>query len=110
MPITPWENDKPVVKESIYALTRDIADHSSSLVLQCPFHAERVVCGFWLDHPNFVIGTGRQRAPFGGGFWHLGVELDELTSPSEVLEMEALAPLAKKLIRPELAPADTASV
>jgi hypothetical protein len=98
--LVPWENRRPVVDESTYALTRNLSDHGLALVLQQPFRSDQVVVGLWLQRPRFALGGVRQNAPLGGGFWQLGVELTELLDPAELPQMEPLVPLCARLVPP----------
>jgi hypothetical protein len=98
--LVPWENRRPVVDESTYALTKNFSDHGLALVLQQPFRSDQVVVGLWLERPRFALGSVRQNAPLGGGFWQLGVELTELLDPAEFPQLEPLVPLCARLVPP----------
>lgn len=51
--LTPWEGERAIVADAVYALTKDISDNGIALVLHSPFRTEAVVIGFALpslDH------------------------------------------------------------
>jgi len=96
--LTPWEQGKPVVDESTYAITKDFSERGLSLTLPQPFKADQIVVGLWLGSPRFVLGEIRQNTPLGGGFWQLGVELTDFLSAAEHPQVESLVPLAARLV------------
>ena len=97
MLLVPWENGELLVGESVYTLSKDYSDNGVCLLPHRPFMALNVVCGFWIDGPVFLMGEVRSRAPIGGGFWQLGVQLTQVIPPGDV---EALIPLAEDLAPP----------
>jgi hypothetical protein len=96
--LAPWEQDKPVVEESTYAITKDFSERGLSLILPQPFRADEFVVGVWLESPRFVLGKIRQNTPLGGGFWQLGVELTDLLDSAEAPQIASLVPLASYLV------------
>jgi hypothetical protein len=79
--LAPLEDDRVLAEEAVFALTKDLTGQGLSLVLNHPFHAPQLVIGFWREtQPVFVLGSGRQNTPLGGGFWQLGIELREVLS------------------------------
>jgi hypothetical protein len=96
--LAPWEDGRPVVDESTYALTKDFSDRGLSLVLHQPFKSLQVVVGLWLESGRFALGDVRQNVPLGGGFWQLGVELVDLLDPAEFPEVQSLVPLTARLV------------
>ncbi len=96
--LTPWEDGRAIVTDSVTALTKDVSDRGLSLTLPAPFRAEEVVAGLWLPgapdagEPRFLLGLTRQNVPIGGGFWALGIETRRVLSATEA---EPLLQLAK---------------
>jgi hypothetical protein len=86
------------VDESTYAFTKDVSDRGLSLVLPQPFKSVEVVVGLWLDSPRFVLGEVRQNVPLGGGFWQIGVQLNEVLCAVDHPPLEALLPMATRLV------------
>jgi hypothetical protein len=104
--LTPWEHGEPLADESTYALTKDFSDRGLSLVLHQPFKSTEVVVGLWLESPRFVLGKVRQNVPLGGGYWQVGVELNECLDSSEHPRVQSLVPLAARLVPRAAARAD----
>ena len=103
--LAPYADNRPSLDESTTALTKNISSQGVCLLLPQPFRAEQVVVGFWQeDQAEYVLGEVRQNAPFGGGFWQLGIELIERISPAECPALRDLAPLAADLV-PSAVPA-----
>lgn len=104
--LTTWENNRPVLRETTTALTRDISDRGLSVTLCQAFHAENVVVGFWIAGargcgPWFFLAAVRHNVAIGGGFWALGLEvLRRLTSQSEIA---GLMPLIREVLPPKTA-------
>lgn len=105
--LTPWEDGQPVLDETSTALTKDISANGLSIVLHQPFHSDDVVIGFWLtsqprfglgNDPRFAIGKIRQNISLGGGFWQVGIELNELHTAEEMDVFKPLLPWAVQLI------------
>ena len=104
--LSPWTDGRVDVGRSLLALTKDIADHGIGVITNHPFPRGDVVVGFWLpdrdmQSPWFFQGSIQRESPIGGGFWLLGIELEEFISDDRQHELEPLAPLAKKLLPPQ---------
>ena len=72
--LTTWENNRPVLRETTTALTRDISDRGLSVALCQAFREENAVVGFWIPgtrgcgpwfclaaqrpHRRWILGTG----------------------------------------------------
>ena len=103
--LCPWEGDRPVEDESTIVLTRDISDSGVGLVLSQPFRANRVLVGFFFDawdpgQPWFFLGDVLRNMAFGGGYWNVGVELDEFANSIYPEKVKPLRALAAKLLPP----------
>lgn len=96
--IVPWENDRPVVDEAGFGLTKDFGDCSVAVVLPQPFKAHQALIGFWLEGPNYIRGVVEHYAPIGGGFWQVGVALEQVVPIGDYPVLERLAPLASRLV------------
>jgi len=105
--LAPWEDDGPVVDESATALTKDFSELGIALVLHQPFRAEQVVIAFRLSsEPRlevgstlyFVLGSVRQNAPIGGGFWQLGIMLTDLLNRADLPQLEPLVSITSDLV------------
>lgn len=104
--IMPWVAGRPVLDQSLFGLTKDIADRGIGLILSAPLEADELLVGFWLNaeemhEPWFFTGSSRRCAPIGGGFWTLGVELNEFANPMLTAKLESLMPLAAELLPPD---------
>ncbi len=102
--LTPWETGDPAVADSVYGLTKDVSDRGLALVLQSPYRIEQALIGLVIPSPDdpdsccklhFVLGTVRQNVPLGGGYWQLGIELDELLQMDDHPSLEQLVLPAK---------------
>ena len=85
-------------------MTKDFADRGIGLVLNHPFTATDVVIGFALqgitnsELPCFFLCKQRSNVSIGGGFWLLGVEVEEFVSLRYHDELKPLIPMASKLL------------
>ncbi len=89
-----------MVDDATFALTKDFSDRGLSLVLPQPFRTEGVLVGFWMDGMYYAQGIARQNVALGGGFWQLGVELEQTIDPADYPELEQFSPLAARLLPP----------
>lgn len=96
--IIPWENDRPVVDEAGFGLTKDFGDCSVAVVLPQPFKARQALVGLWLEGPNYVRGSVEHYAPIGGGFWQVGLLLERMIPVGDYPVLEKLTPLASRLV------------
>jgi len=105
--LVPWEDGGPVVNEASVALTKDFSDLGMALVLQQPFRAEQVVVAFRMaSDPQreggstlyFMLGRLRQNTSTGGGFWQLGILLEELLNQADCPQLKPLVPLTSSLL------------
>ena len=106
--LCPWKNDAPVVDQLALVLTRDFSSEGVGLVLRDPFFEGDVLLGFWLgaeimEQPWFFLGTAQHLLEFGGGFWTLGVHLNEFVGAMPLTRFAALAPHLERLQPAELA-------
>lgn len=104
--ILPCVGGRPLLDAHVIGVTKDIADHGIGLVLSEPFQAKNVLLGFWIDsekmsEPWFFSATARRCVAVGGGFWTLGVELDEFANPILGHAYKSLLPLASELLAPD---------
>ena len=102
--LCPWENDSPVVSDSMYVLTKDLSKHGAGLLLTQPLRMESVVLTFCLDaddpaQPLSFLGSVQYNSGIGGGFWIAGIALTQFANEKYSDELCALKPLAAKLIQ-----------
>ena len=105
--VCPWEADKPVTEEHLFALTKDLSSDSVGVVLPQPIRTSSVVVGFWLgadvmDDPWYFLGRPRSLRRLGGGFWTAGVQFTEVLGAAARDALAPLAPLAARLSAPPL--------
>lgn len=97
--LAPLENGRPVISQAAFALTKDLSSQGVALVLPQALPAGDVVVVLWSESdPAFILGRLVQATALGGGFWQLGVELAGLTSLAEMPALQAVVPLAAKLV------------
>ena len=106
--LCPLENGRPVEDRSEFVITRDICDRGVGVILNHSFDAEEAVVGFSVpsegaNEPLFFRGATQSNTAIGGGFWLLGVELQEFMNPDHREVLERLVPLTAELC-PPLAP------
>ena len=104
--VVPYSGGRLMTDRYIMGITKDIADRGIGLILNQPFDASEVMLGFWMDddemtEPWFFNATSRRCAPIGGGFWTLGVELDEFANTHLGSKLQALEALAAELLPAE---------
>lgn len=96
--LVPLADGEPQLHEAATAVTKNLSSQGLALVLHQPFWAEGVLIGFWHDgESEFVRGEIRQNAPLGGGFWQLGIELNERLSAAEIPSADWLMALTARL-------------
>lgn len=101
--LVPWENERLVMREATFAVTRDLSDGGVGLLLHQPFRAEAVIVGFRTSDKadeeasvQYLLAETQQNVPIGGGFWVLGLALTEVyKSP---LVHKQLASFAAQLV------------
>lgn len=104
--VCPWPEDQLDAAGAYIALTKDLSDFGIGLVTTREPHMGRVAVGFWpsqeiSSRPWFFQGQIRRGSEIGGGFWVVGVELEEFLNEQRLAEMEPLLPLASSLLPPE---------
>ncbi len=92
--VVPLDNDEPCMDNALFAVTKDLSDNGASVLVGREHDLGRVLCGFWVDGPLFLLGEVRRTSPFGGGFWQVGVELFEVVHVDE----PALIQVAEQLV------------
>jgi hypothetical protein len=103
--LCPFEDQRPLIDEHTFAITRDFSDNGVSLVLSQPARIDQVLLGFWVPHPgmvepSYVLGTVERQAAIGGGFWLLGVDFVDVGIKVCASSLPALRPLASRLLPP----------
>ena len=102
-----WEEDAPVVTETITALTRNISDTGVGVIMHHPLRVEKIVLGFWISEsfsepsndgtPLFFLADIVHHVPIGGPFWIIGTECCRTLRRSEYGELETLVPRLSEL-------------
>src|SRR5262245_52250574 len=103
--VCPWEADKPVTEQHLFAVTKDLSSDSVGVVLPQPVRADAVVVGFWLgedvmDEPWYFVGVPRSLRKIGGGFWTAGVQFTEVLGSAARHALSPLAPYVARLPAP----------
>ena len=103
--ICPWQDERPLAAEAMIALTKDLSDFGLGVVMTREPWVGSVVVGFWptrevSSRPWFFRGQTRRGSEIGGGYWLVGVELEEFME-DRFAELESLMPLAQQLLPPE---------
>lgn len=89
--IVPLEDGRPLVKEAFTAVTKEFSTIGLALVLDGPRALDEVIVGFrWQREMTFIRATARHLNPMGGGFFQLGLQMDEMVHPGDVPELESL--------------------
>ena len=92
--VAEWSGGRSHAEEAVYGVTKDFSDVGLSLLLPELLEADHVICGLLLENAVFALGKVAWAVPFGGGFWQMGVNLNELLPDSDV---EPLLPLVERL-------------
>ena len=93
--ICPWVDDAPVIEQLTVAITRDLSDQGVGLIRNEPLTAEEVVVGFWLegdnmDEPWYFRASVQSSQRIGGGYWLVGVLLEEFMNKNHRPRLEPL--------------------
>lgn len=105
--LIPCENGAPVPEESALVITKDLSDHGMGLVLAQPFDSQQAIVGLWLvtqpletiePDPDPILFSARVRncIEIGGGYWQLGLELEEVITSGRLAA--SLRPYATRLL------------
>ena len=100
--IVPWA-DGPALRESTFGLVQNLSDRGAGVVTNRNVQAAELLCGFWMDELQLVLGEVRSTTAIGGGHWLLGVEFNEMISWTKCPELDPLRILAEGLLPPESA-------
>ena len=92
--LAPCQDDKAALDRAVNGLTKDVCDLGISVVLSQPYQPAPVVVALWLHSPHQRPGTpepyylhGRVQhvTELGGGFWQVGVDLQELVTSQRII-------------------------
>lgn len=103
--VCPWNGAADVSRCTI-AITRDLADEGVGLLLTHPVTGPELLIGYLLpdaavSSPWYFRGTIQHNTPIGGGFWVVGVALQEFFTTQRHSSLLDLEPWAQKLLPPE---------
>ena len=96
--VQPYSEDSTDRMSPVYALTKDISEEGMAIIVDSALPKMQIFCGLWCDGPLCFVGCIRQCRSIGGGFYHIGIEFDELVN---VADWDELRP-AISLLQPEL--------
>ncbi len=90
--VVPIERAKPRVGQAFFAVTKEFSCTGVGLVLDHPRAIENAILGFrWPGGMIYLRATARHLNPMGGGFYQLGLQLDEVVLTSDYPELESLS-------------------
>ncbi len=96
--IVPFVDDQPMMNHTSFGVTRDLSSTGVSVLAQNLIESAEIGIGFWLDGAcEFFRGTVRHRRPSDGGYWQIGVELDEVLDHSRWPQIRQLSLMASRL-------------
>jgi len=104
--LCPSKNGVADVSRCTIAITKDIGDEGIGLLLTHPVSGPEVLVGYLLPDPEmnrpwFFRGTIQHNTPIGGGFWVVGIALQEFFSAQRHSSLIDLEPLTQKLLPPQ---------
>lgn len=86
--VVPLEKGKLVFEDRFTAVTKEFTSRGVSLVLHECRAADQVILGFRYERSmHFVLAQARHLNPLGGGFWQLGLRLQEIVDPNDYPEL-----------------------
>ncbi len=94
-----WEDGRPAAGITMNAVTKDIGEQGISFITNTQFRLEEVVVGMYVatdareperGNCEFLRGRVKQNFAIGGGFWQIGIEVEEILSESHTPELEQL--------------------
>ena len=89
--VIPLENNRPVVERTFAAVTKEFSTSGLALVVNSARAPEESIIGFrWERAMSFVRAEARHLNPMGAGFYHLGLQLIRMVSPSQYPELSAV--------------------
>lgn len=103
--VCPWSGKQPLVDQCAVSLTSDLADRGIRLVHSQPITSQQVVVGYWIEsdempEPWYFLGNVRRVQAMGGGFWAIGIELNEFANKKHRAALECLQDAAENLLPP----------
>lgn len=107
--LCPWQNGAADISRCTVAITRDLGDEGVGLLLTHPMPGPEVLLAYLLSDaamptPWFFRGTIQHNTAIGGGFWVVGVALQEFFTSQRHSSLIDLLPLAQKLLPPPQLP------
>jgi hypothetical protein len=93
--VCPWRDGWPVTNELTVAMTKDLSEQGIGLIRDAPMTTEEVVIGFWLEvddaaEPSYFRATTQSNQRLGGGYWLVGVALEEYMNRDHREQLKAL--------------------
>ena len=89
--VIPIEKNRPAVRRTFAAVTKEFSTSGVALATNELRIAEDVILGFrWEDSMRFLRGKARHVSPMGAGFYQFGVQLGEVVSPGDYPELQSV--------------------
>ena len=89
--VVPVEDGRQLVDKAFTAVTKEFSTAGLALVLDGPKALDEVILGFrWEREMTFIRATARHLNPIGGGFFQLGLQMNEVVHPSDSPDLESL--------------------
>lgn len=89
--VVPVKRKKLDLEDRFTAITKEFTTRGVALVLNECRAPDRVVLGFrWGEPMWWLLGESKHLSPMGGGFWQLGIHLQQMVYPDEYPGLESL--------------------
>jgi len=89
--VLPVEDGRPVVGKAFSAVSKEFSTTGVAVVLDGPVGLDEAIIGFRVERETtFIRATVKHLTPMGGGFFHLGFQMDEVVHVGDFPELENL--------------------
>lgn len=90
--VVPMENGQLQVGKAFNAVTQELSVNGVGIVLDGAMALDEVLLGFRMKTEiTFVEAVAKHISPMGGGFFHLGLEMNEVIPTSKYPGLQAFA-------------------
>ncbi len=89
--IVPIEDGKIRVDRAFTAVTKEFSTSGTAIVLEQPMGFDEVIVGFrWEQDVTFIRAEAKHLNPMGGGFFQLGLQMNEVVHIGDHPELKAV--------------------
>ncbi len=100
--LVPFVDGQPDMQLTAFGVTKDLSSQGVAVLTQRPMATDTVAIGFWHeDYCEFIQAETRYRRPVVGGYWQIGLLLQEVLHRGDYRALAHLGDLADRLTTSE---------